>query len=198
MNGLLRAERGTDNTAVHPETSNTTDNKSSTPPIHDFKSHLTDSGMDWTRRELELHSPVQRLKSSSVLPRVPHEAAWGNLEGGRDDWTRHEPRPIETVQRKATDQPILRSKAPSLPKTAQPNTSTDVTRAFPQDTRSKMETAFNTDFSDVTLHEGPQATDMAAQAYTQGNQIHFAPDRYDPSSQSGRKLLGHELAHVVQ
>jgi len=39
---------------------------------------------------------------------------------------------------------------------------------------------------------------LGAQAYTQGTDIHFAPGQYQPSSQGGQELLGHELAHVVQ
>src|SRR5690606_18829754 len=54
------------------------------------------------------------------------------------------------------------------------------------------------DFSSVRVHEGPEAPAIGAQAYTQGTSIHFAPGRYDPGSQSGQELIGHELAHVVQ
>lgn len=61
-----------------------------------------------------------------------------------------------------------------------------------------MERAFNTNFSDVRIHEGNQAPSIGALAYTQGNQIHFAPGKFNPHSSSGQVLLGHELAHVVQ
>src|SRR5690606_37874359 len=52
--------------------------------------------------------------------------------------------------------------------------------------------------SAVRIHEGPQATNLGALAYTQGTDIHFAPGQYSPGSQSGQELLGHELAHTVQ
>ena len=39
---------------------------------------------------------------------------------------------------------------------------------------------------------------LGAHAFAQGNQVHFAPGKYNPTSQSGQKLLGHELTHVVQ
>lgn len=66
-------------------------------------------------------------------------------------------------------------------------------------TLSNMSQSFGTDFSDVKVHRDSQsAVDAGALAYTQGNDIHFAPGRYDPFSQSGRELLGHELTHVVQ
>ncbi len=39
---------------------------------------------------------------------------------------------------------------------------------------------------------------MGALAYTRGDHVHFQPGRYDPSSRDGRRLLAHELTHVVQ
>lgn len=71
--------------------------------------------------------------------------------------------------------------------------------AMPGETLSQMSSTFGTDFSDVNIHQGSQsAVDAGALAYTQGNDIHFAPGQYDPASQSGQELLGHELTHVVQ
>lgn len=64
--------------------------------------------------------------------------------------------------------------------------------------RVEMERAFEHDFSDVRIHEGPQAAAVGAVAYTQGADLHFQPGRYDPGSAAGRELLGHELTHVVQ
>jgi hypothetical protein len=69
---------------------------------------------------------------------------------------------------------------------------------MPGDVRGKMEAAFGTDFSQVRIHEGPQADAVGAQAYTQGTNIHFAPGQYQPGSRRGQELLGHELTHVVQ
>jgi outer membrane protein OmpA-like peptidoglycan-associated protein len=64
---------------------------------------------------------------------------------------------------------------------------------------AKMEEAFDSDFSDVNLHtESEEASQMGALAYAQGNDVHFAPGQYNPGSQAGQELLGHELAHVVQ
>ena len=71
-------------------------------------------------------------------------------------------------------------------------------QGLPGPVQAKMEQAFGADFSAVKVHEGPQAAAVGAQAYTQGTDIHFAPGRYDPGSQSGQELLGHELTHVVQ
>ncbi len=69
---------------------------------------------------------------------------------------------------------------------------------LPTDVRSKMETAFSADFSDVRVHVGHEATSLGAIAYTWGTNIHFAPGQYNPHTIQGQKLLGHELWHVLQ
>jgi len=69
---------------------------------------------------------------------------------------------------------------------------------LPGDVRTKMETAFGADFSDVRVHIGHEATSLGAIAYTWGTNIHFAPGQYNPHTIQGQKLLGHELWHVVQ
>jgi hypothetical protein len=50
----------------------------------------------------------------------------------------------------------------------------------------------------VRVHVGPGAPAMGALAFTLGEEIHFAPGLYNPSSREGLALLGHELTHVVQ
>jgi hypothetical protein len=69
---------------------------------------------------------------------------------------------------------------------------------LPDQVRAKMEAAFSTDFSDVRVHIGREASSIGAIAYTWGTNIHFAPGQYNPHSLQGQKLLGHELWHVVQ
>jgi Domain of unknown function (DUF4157)/Acetyltransferase (GNAT) domain len=71
-------------------------------------------------------------------------------------------------------------------------------KTMPEAIKQKMETAFGKDFSDVRIHEGKEAESIGAIAYTRGRDIHFAPGQYNPISQKGQELLGHELAHVVQ
>ena len=69
---------------------------------------------------------------------------------------------------------------------------------LPAAVQRKMEKAFQANFSNVRIHEGSQAKSINALAYAQGNHIHFAPGQYNPTSEAGQKLLGHELTHVVQ
>jgi hypothetical protein len=70
--------------------------------------------------------------------------------------------------------------------------------ALPGALQRKMDAAFNFDFSQVRVHEGPQAPAMGATAYTEGTDLHFAPGEYQPGSPRGQELIGHELSHVVQ
>ncbi len=70
---------------------------------------------------------------------------------------------------------------------------------MPDDVKNKMESSFNTDFSNVTIHaNSSKAPNVGALAYTQGHDIHFAPGQFSPDSSQGQRLLGHELTHVVQ
>lgn len=63
---------------------------------------------------------------------------------------------------------------------------------------AKMEAALGADFSAVRVHVGPQAARVGALAFTTGNDLYFAPGRYQPDTVPGQQLIGHELAHVIQ
>src|SRR5688572_15103290 len=53
---------------------------------------------------------------------------------------------------------------------------------LPEDVRTAMEDAFDFDFGAVRVHEDDVAGSMGAVALARGNDVHFAPGRYDPSS----------------
>ena len=61
---------------------------------------------------------------------------------------------------------------------------------------------FHYDFAEVRVHTNGKATDsaraMEALGYTVGRHVVLDPRRYDPESAGGRRLLGHELTHVLQ
>jgi uncharacterized protein DUF4157 len=71
-------------------------------------------------------------------------------------------------------------------------------RPLPTAVLRKMERFFKTDFSDVRVHVGGEASSIGALAFTTGNDIFFSPGRYQPDAPAGQALLGHELTHVVQ
>lgn len=71
-----------------------------------------------------------------------------------------------------------------------------------RDTRAFMEPRFGQNFADVRIHTGEQAARSAAaigaEAYTIGRDVVFGAGRHAPQSSEGRKLIAHELTHVVQ
>jgi uncharacterized protein DUF4157/lysine-specific metallo-endopeptidase family protein len=65
--------------------------------------------------------------------------------------------------------------------------------------RSFFEPRFGRDFSQVRVHTDAKAARMVnAQAFTIGQNIVFGESQYMPNSTRGRKLLAHELTHVIQ
>jgi predicted secreted Zn-dependent protease len=75
-------------------------------------------------------------------------------------------------------------------------------RPLGDDSRADMETRFGHDFSRVRIHDDASAAESAAmvqaRAYTLGADIVFARGEYAPGTTEGRRLLAHELTHVVQ
>ena len=69
-------------------------------------------------------------------------------------------------------------------------------------TRTLMESRFGHDFSRVRTHRDARAAESAravnALAYTVGQDVVFGAGQYAPETMGGRKLVAHELAHVVQ
>lgn len=69
-------------------------------------------------------------------------------------------------------------------------------------TRAFFEPRFGHDFGNVRVHTDASAAESAramnAIAYAVGPSIALPSDRYEPASVEGRKLLAHELTHVLQ
>lgn len=69
-------------------------------------------------------------------------------------------------------------------------------------TRAFFEPRFGHDFSKVRVHTDEQAAQSAqavdALAYTVGRRVVFNTGQFSPHTTAGRKLLAHELSHVVQ
>ncbi|MGK7927169.1 MAG: DUF4157 domain-containing protein [Spirulina sp.] len=65
-----------------------------------------------------------------------------------------------------------------------------------------MEPRFQADFSRVKIHTDDKAAQynrqLQARAFTLGNDIFFAKNKFQPESQSGKALIAHELTHTIQ
>jgi hypothetical protein len=68
--------------------------------------------------------------------------------------------------------------------------------------RSRMESAFSTDFSHVRTHTDITAAGFSdrlnARAFTVGKHVAFGSGEYKPGTIVGDALIAHEMAHVVQ
>ncbi|SHJ38608.1 eCIS core domain-containing protein [Aquimarina spongiae] len=73
---------------------------------------------------------------------------------------------------------------------------------LPGGVQSQMESGFGADFSGVRIHTGSESVAMnqtlGAQAFTNGNDIHFNQNRFNPATTEGQTLLAHELTHTIQ
>lgn len=73
---------------------------------------------------------------------------------------------------------------------------------LPPSERAFFEPRFGRDFGSVRLHSGPAAVELArsvhARAFTLGNLIVVGSGQYAPGTSDGRRLMAHELTHVMQ
>ncbi|SHN32821.1 DUF4157 domain-containing protein [Mucilaginibacter sp. OK098] len=119
---------------------------------------------------------------------------------------------IPPIQRKCSDcendEKVHRKETSSQPVEAGNDVSSYVSSLsskgspMPGDAKSFFEQRFGRDFSDVKIHDDGVAAKSAqsinALAYTHGNNIVFNQNQFSPETDSGKRLLAHELTHVVQ
>lgn len=133
------------------------------------------------------------LLGSSCLPLLQRKCACS----GGVPCSQCEDEPETLAQRKAAPGP---GKNIACPETLPQNLG--LGRPLDGGTRLFMESRFGSDFSQVRIHDGANAASAAqsvnALAYTVGHDIVFGEGRYAPATTDGRKLLAHELTHVLQ
>lgn len=75
-------------------------------------------------------------------------------------------------------------------------------QAMPDAMRSYFEPRFGRDLGDVRLHTDSRAAQLAqslrARAFTVGRDILFGAGEYAPQTVEGKRLIAHELTHVLQ
>jgi len=73
---------------------------------------------------------------------------------------------------------------------------------LPKSVRANFEPRFSYDFSQVRVHTDSRAAESArvvnARAFTVGLDVVFGAGQYAPGTSEGRRLMAHELTHVVQ
>jgi hypothetical protein len=99
--------------------------------------------------------------------------------------------------------PCTTCSAPHAPHTGDvPEIAASSGTPLPASIRSDAESAFRADFSRVRVHTDGPATSAAsrvqARAFTVDDHIYFGRGFYQPDTNEGRALVGHELTHVLQ
>ena len=73
---------------------------------------------------------------------------------------------------------------------------------LPESTRNFFEPRFSCDFSQVRVHTDTLAAESAqavnARAFTVGQDVVFGAGQYAQGASEGRRLMAHELTHVMQ
>jgi hypothetical protein len=151
--------------------------------------------------QIPIHPHGQNIhRSAPLLPlRFPDRGSISLAEREADE-------AADAVLRRASDLSQVQVPAlPSTPSTASESASvSDAAEGHSLDpaTQKFFEKGFGHDFSRVRIHDsvsaGESAHRIGAEAYTYGQDVHFATGRYQPGNRAGLKLLAHELAHVVQ
>ncbi|MEO0552089.1 MAG: DUF4157 domain-containing protein [Bacteroidota bacterium] len=75
-------------------------------------------------------------------------------------------------------------------------------KTLPEHVGHEMGSKIGANFSNVKVHTDASAIQMnqelGAKAFTHGRDVYFNQGQYNPSSSRGKRLLAHELTHVVQ
>ena len=137
----------------------------------------------------EVHEPLER-EADRVADRVIGMPAPTISAGAAPE--------EETLQRKPAGLQTVGGDAPAAVH--------EVLRAPGQpldaETRSFMEPRLGQDLGDVRVHSdlvaARSAQELGAAAYTVGDDVVFADGYFAPRTPSGRRLIAHELSHVVQ
>ncbi len=91
--------------------------------------------------------------------------------------------------------------APSVPVSV-PETLSHPGRPLDEGVRGLMQRRLGVDLGHVRIHTdakaGRSARGIAAQAYTVGHHVVFGAGRYQPHADAGKRLIAHELTHVLQ
>lgn len=141
---------------------------------------------------------IQRMEGEEEeIQRVEDEEEVQRMEGEEEEEVMRKEEEEETLQAKSAGVPNV---TPAIESQIQSVHSGGAPLA--RDTRSFFEPRLGADLSNVRVHTGSQAAGVSrqlnARAFTVGNDITFGAGQYQPSSSDGKRLLAHELTHVIQ
>jgi len=143
--------------------------------------------------ELEADQVAEQVMTMTSTPAAPPQ------DGGADD--PNTPPAIRRYVQRATQEDVGGKQVDA----GMDDKISQATRSgspLPSGEKQFFESRMGVDLSNVTVHTDDQASqtaqDLSARAYTVGSSIAFNKGEYKPGTTDGRRLLAHELTHVVQ
>ena len=107
----------------------------------------------------------------------------------------------ESIQRKRASQTGSESRPTNVPPLVQEVLS-ESGQPLDTETHAFMEVRFGHQFDNVRVHSNAKAAESAhavnALAYTVGQNVVFGSGQFSPATNSGQRLLAHELTHTIQ
>ena len=157
--------------------------------------------------EEEMVSKMEGEEEEIQKMEAPEEEMVSKMEGEEEEIQKMEASEEEKLNKKEEEETV-QTKNESATQTASTGLSSKIKskagtgKKMPPQIKAEMESGFGRDFSDVTVHTDQDAIGMnkqlGAQAFTHGMDIYFNSGKYNPDTTQGKRLLAHELTHVVQ
>jgi hypothetical protein len=149
-----------------------------------------------------MRMPEPEVETSSVPPRVQRMCAECEEETERQGVVQRMCADCEQERDGAIQAKEEPGETPEVPSGFAQHFAALHGQELPAAERSFFEPRFGRDFANVRLHSGPAASELArsvqARAFTLGDAIVFGSGQYAPGTSDGRRLMAHELTHVVQ
>jgi hypothetical protein len=137
-------------------------------------------------------SRTSRIKNK---PAAASKSLVGRAPDGANRRTANPRSELLSLQRAAGNQAVNEA-------LKKPSSNSRAGKPMKSEMQAKMEQAFEADFTEVRIHDDANAQAKAkavsARAFTQGQDIYLGAKAPSLESDTGRHLLAHELAHVVQ
>ena len=140
-------------------------------------------------------TPLVQRQESEPEEEEPVQTKWNQSSVQRQETGDEKEEPVQAkgVTTEAVIAPKLTSEIQSLRGKGRP-------MSLPE--RAYYEARFGSDFSQIRIHADSQSHRLArrinARAFTLGNDMVFASGEYQPHTESGKRLVAHELTHTIQ
>lgn len=174
-------------------------------PVEDEKLGTAEARME--KDKMIQEKPIQKMDEEEETPvaQAKEEEESITTQAKEEDEPIQEKEMEEDMQKKEEEELQAKSKvaaAPSKGLGTQLKSAKGRGKPLHAKTKHEMESAIGANFDGVNIHTDTQSVEMnqalKAQAFTNGKDIYFNTGKYRPETAEGKRLLAHELTHVVQ